>query len=162
MGPAGTTARPGPRCTLSVSANRRGLRIARPQATIPTVSARQRPLARGELEAKVLDVLWNADGWLVPGEVHAVINPRRRLAYTTIMTTMTRLWEKGRLERRRRGRAFEYCPSLDRTEYAASRMNEFLSAAGDPRSALAHFVSGMDASEEAELRRVLRSKRRSS
>ena len=124
------------------------------------MSARRRPLARGELEARVLDVLWNSDAWLIPGEVHAVINPRRRLAYTTILTTMTRLWEKGRLERRSRGRAFEYKPSLDRTEYAASRMSEFLSAAGDPRSALAHFVSAMDASEVAELRRVLGSRRR--
>ena len=123
------------------------------------MSARGRPLARGELEAKVLDVLWDGEGWLIPGEVHAVVNRRRRLAYTTIMTTMTRLWEKGRLERRPRGRAFEYRPTLDRTEYAATRMNEFLAAAGDPRSALTHFVSAMDATELAELRRVLRGRR---
>ena len=116
-------------------------------------------MARGELEAKVLDVLWDGHSWMVPGEVHAVVNRRRRLAYTTIMTTMTRLWEKGRLERRPRGRAFEYRPTLDRTEYAATRMNEFLAAAGDPRSALMHFVSAMDATELAELRRVLRGRR---
>ena len=110
----------------------------------------------------MLDVLWDDEGWMIPGEVHAVVGRRRRLAYTTIMTTMTRLWEKGRLDRRRRGRAFEYRPSLDRTEYAATRMNEFLTAAGDPRSALTHFVSAMDETEVAELRRALRKQRRSS
>jgi len=115
---------------------------------------------RGALEARVLDVLWDHGGWLIPGEVHAVVNRQRRLAYTTIMTTMTRLWEKGRLDRRTRGRAFEYRPFLDRTEYAAHRMNELLAAAGDPHSALAHFVSGMDPTEVAELRRVLRRNRR--
>ena len=127
-----------------------------------SVTARRKPLERGALEAKVLDVLWDGDGWLIPGEVHAIVSRRRRLAYTTIMTTMTRLWEKGRLDRRPRGRAFEYRPCLDRTEYAALRMSEFLAAAGDPRSALTHFVSAMDPVEVAELRRVLSRKRRSS
>lgn len=123
------------------------------------MNARRKPLARGELEEMVLDVLWSDFTWLIPGEVHAVVNPQHRLAYTTIMTTMTRLWEKGRLDRRRRGRAFEYRPPLDRTEYAAMRMNEFLAAAGDPRSALTHFVSAMDATEVSELRGVLRRRR---
>ena len=125
------------------------------------VSPRRKPLARGALEAMVLDVLWDDDGWMVPGEVHKDVNRHRRLAYTTIMTTMVRLWEKGRLDRRRRGRAFEYRPTLDRTEFAATRMNEFLAAAGDPRAALTHFVSSLDAAEVAELRRVLRSQGRS-
>ena len=139
-----------------------GLRDWVSAATMRIVSARRKPLERGALEAKVLDVLWDEDGWLIPGEVHAVVNRHRRLAYTTIMTTMARLWEKGRLDRRPRGRAYEYRPCLDRTEYAAHRMNEFLAAAGDPHSALTHFVSAMDPAELAELRRVLGRRRRSS
>ena len=42
----------------------------------------------------ILDVVWDQDGWLTPGEVHAVIGARRRLAYTTVLTTMARLSEK--------------------------------------------------------------------
>ena len=127
---------------------------------MPSVSAEKKRLERGALEAKVLDVLWDDNGWLVPGEVHAVVGRKRRLAYTTIMTTMTRLWEKGRLDRRPRGRAFEYRPFLNRSEYAAHRMNELLAATGDPRSALALFVSAMDPTEVVELRRALRRNRR--
>ena len=126
----------------------------------PRMGARRRPLARGELEAMVLNVLWDQDGWLTPGEMHAVVGARRRLAYTTIMTTLSRLWEKGRLDRRRRGRAYEYRSIMSRTEYAATRMTEFLDAAGDPRSALTHFVSAMDEREIAELRQIMRNRRR--
>ena len=124
------------------------------------MGARRRPLARGELEAMVLDGLWGQDGWLTPGEMQALVGARRRLAYTTIMTTMSRLWEKGRLDRRRRGRAFEYHPVMSRPEYAATRMAEFLEAAGDQRSALTQFVSAMHEHELAELRRVMRARRR--
>lgn len=109
----------------------------------------------------VLNELWDQDGWLTPGEMHAAVGARRRLAYTTIMTTMFRLWEKGRLDRQRRGRAFEYQPLMSRTEYAATRMTELLDATGDPRSALTHFVSAMDEHDIAELRRVMRARRRS-
>lgn len=108
----------------------------------------------------MLDVLWDQDGWLTPGEMHASVGERRRLAYTTIMTTMSRLWEKGRLDRRQRGRAYEYRSVMTRTEYAATRMTEFLDAAGDPRSALTHFVSAMDEREIADLRQVMRTWRR--
>lgn len=108
----------------------------------------------------VLDALWDDDGWQTPGEIHEAITARRRLAYTTVMTTMTRLWDKGRLDRRRRGRAYEYRPFLNRSEYAAERMSASLAAAGDPRAALAHFVDVIDPDALAELRRAMRSRKR--
>jgi len=124
------------------------------------VTPRRKPLARGELEAMVLDALWDADEWMIPSEVHEVVGRRRRLAYTTIMTTMVRLFEKDRLDRRPRGRAFEYRPTMDRTEYAATKMHEFLAAAGDPKAALTHFVATMPATDVAELRKALRGRSR--
>ena len=53
-----------------------------------------------------MDVLWDTSGWLTPGEVHEVLSTRREIAYTTAMTVLTNLWEKGVLERRRDGRAY--------------------------------------------------------
>lgn len=119
----------------------------------------RRPLARGELEAAVLDVLWSRDAWMTPGEMHETIGQPRGLAYTTVMTAMSRLWDKGRLDRRRRGRAFEYHPFISRSEYAADQMSVLLAQAGDSRSAIAHFVSQIDTESRTEFLRALRGKR---
>ena len=63
-------------------------------------------LGRGELEARVMDVLWEHGAAMTPRDVHEVITTsRRQLAYTTVMTILVRLWEKGMLEREPRGRA---------------------------------------------------------
>ena len=52
--------------------------------------------------------LWSTDCEASPAEVHQAVAPE--LAYTTIMTILTRLWEKGRLTRGQRGRAYTYEP----------------------------------------------------
>ncbi len=118
-------------------------------------------LARGELEARVMDVLWDTDEWMTPAVVHAAITTkRRRLAYTTIMTILSRLWAKGMLHRRREGRAFAYRSVATREEWAAQRMHVFLEAAGDRKTALSHFVDAIDAREAARLRQLLEGRRR--
>jgi predicted transcriptional regulator len=117
-------------------------------------------LARGELEARVMDVLWDAADWVTPADVHATIATKRRpRAYTTVMTILVRLWTKGLLERRRLGRAYAYRPVATRDEWAAHRMYEFLEAAGDRSAALSHFVDEIDGREAARLRRLLDERR---
>ena len=113
-------------------------------------------LPMGELEAAVMDILWDRGGWLTPGEVHEALSSDRRLAYTTVMTILVRLWQKGRLERERDGRAFAYRPVLSREEYAAARMNETLAAARDRPLALSRFVDDLSPNDRAQLRRMLR------
>ena len=115
----------------------------------------RRKLATGELESKVLEVLWDAGQALTPGAVHQRLFPERPLAYTTVMTILTRLWNKGVLERSREGRAFAYRPILGRAEHTAQRMREILQGAGSRADALASFVGAMDAKERAQLRRML-------
>ncbi|MGH9116843.1 MAG: BlaI/MecI/CopY family transcriptional regulator [Acidimicrobiales bacterium] len=112
-------------------------------------------LHMGELEAAVMDVLWDRGGWLTPGEVHDVMAADRQLAYTTIMTILVRLCQKGRLERQRDGRAFAYRPLQSREEHAASRMQELLARGGDRPMALARFVESLPAADRAQLRRLL-------
>ena len=75
-----------------------------------------------------MDVLWDTSGWLTPGEVHEVLSTRREIAYTTAMTVLTNLWEKGVLERRRDGRAYAYHPLQTREERTASTMASALRA----------------------------------
>ena len=119
-------------------------------------SVRQAKLQMGELEAMVMDVLWDRRGWLTPGEVHDVLAPNRSLAYTTVMTILVRLWNKGRLERQRDGRAFAYRAVQSREEHAAARMQELLTRVGDRPTALAYFVESLPAGDRDQLRRVLR------
>ena len=120
---------------------------------------RQEKLAMGELEAAVMDVLWDRRGWLSPGEVHEVLAARRPLAYTTVMTILVRLWQKGRLERERDGRAFVYRPLLSREEQAAARMGELLTGVADRPAVFSHFLSALPAADRAQLRRMLRNER---
>jgi predicted transcriptional regulator len=118
---------------------------------------RQARLQMGELEAMVMDVLWDRGGWLSPGETHEVIAARRTLAYTTVMTILVRLWQKGRLERQRDGRAYVYRPTQSREEYIATSMQSMLKGVGDRPAALAHFVESLAPADRDQLRRVLRS-----
>ena len=113
-------------------------------------------LPMGELEATVMDVLWDRGGWLTPGEVHEALLADRRLAYTTVMTILVRLWQKGRLERQRDGRAYAYRPLLGREEHAAAHMGELLASARDRPLALSRFVDELSPGDRAQLRRMLR------
>ena len=109
----------------------------------------------GELESVVMEVLWDADGSLTPGEVHELLSDERPLAYTTVMTILARLWRKGRLEREQRGRAYAYRPVQSREAYAASRMDEVLGHTKDRPLALSYFVANLKPGDRARLRRLL-------
>jgi len=108
-----------------------------------------------------MDVLWDQGEPLTPREVHeAITTPRHPLAYTTVMTILVRLWDKGMLDREPRGRAYAYRPVTGRDEWAAERMRALLEQAADPSAALTHFVRAIDSREVAQLRRALDGRRR--
>ena len=113
----------------------------------------------GELEGQVMDVLWDTDARLTPTEVGERISSSGELAYTTIMTVLTRLFEKGVLTRERRGRAWAYAPVVGRDEHVAQRMDDILRNTGDQTAALARFVDRMTPSERARLQRLLESRK---
>lgn len=118
-------------------------------------------LARGELEAQVLDVLWDTQAWLTPADVLSAVTTRTRpLAYNTVMTILARLRAKGMVHRRRQRRGYAYRPVSNREEWAAQRMHDFLEAGGDRTAALSHFVDAIDSREAARLRRVLQQRRK--
>lgn len=108
----------------------------------------------GELERAVMNILWDQGGWLTPGEVHQRLQDPP--AYTTVMTILVRLCEKGLLEREPAGRAFAYRPRVSREQRAAARMNDALTSAGDPSLALTHFVDSLSPDQVDELRKVVR------
>ena len=97
--------------------------------------------------------LWAADQPMTANEVHAVINGG--LAYTTVVTALSRLYAKGVLTRQPVGRAFAYVPVTDQPGLAARRMREVLDAERDRTSVLSRFVSGLSAPDEHLLRQLL-------
>jgi predicted transcriptional regulator len=107
------------------------------------------------LENAIMNVLWASGSWMTPGEVRDALPEDRMVGYTTVMTVLSRLWKKGRLDRHRQGRAFAYLPVRSRSEYAALRMEEILDAAGDRSVTLTRFVESLSASERRRLQQSL-------
>ena len=109
--------------------------------------------AYGALETDVLGVLWDGGAALTPGEVRDALGGD--LAYTTVMTVLTRLFEKGLVTRTQQGRAFAYRPAHSRSELAAQRMRDILADAGDRAGALTGFVGGLSKRDAELLRRIV-------
>jgi predicted transcriptional regulator len=107
----------------------------------------------GELEAAALAVLQAAGTALTPGQVRDRLGGR--LAYTTVVTILSRLHAKGVLSRVRSGRAYAYAPVADEPGLAARRMRGVLEAEDDREAVLARFVSGLSPADERLLRRML-------
>jgi predicted transcriptional regulator len=114
--------------------------------------AKRRPA--GALEAEVLEVLWQADGALTPAAVQRQLGGA--LAYTTVMTALVRLQEKGVVDREREGRAYAYRPVLDQDGIAAAQMRELLDSGGDRAAVLASFVGSLSEEDERALVELLR------
>ena len=118
----------------------------------------------GPLETRLLQALWQRGDATVRelmelAELHA--------AYTTVMTTLDRLYRKGLLERELEGRAFRYRPKQTEAEYksnsVAAKLEELLNSARDPLSPISFLVDAVTQHDERflnELERAVQQKRR--
>lgn len=106
----------------------------------------------GALEAEVLGHLWDATEPLPVRDIASKLKGRRR-AYTTVMTVLTRLHEKGLAERVVSGRAYLYRASGTPAEIEARRIQDLLAASEDPKAVLAHFVDEL--AKDSDLLRTL-------
>src|ERR1017187_833369 len=84
---------------------------------------RTNPPVLGPLEIAVMEILWERG----ESNVHDVIEKLGRpLAYTTVMTTLDRLYKKGLLSRHKSERAFLYSTRQTRLEWEQKRAGEFM------------------------------------
>ena len=109
--------------------------------------------AAGQLEAAALDALQRAGSALSPGEVRELIGGD--LAYTTVVTILSRLHAKGMLSRYKDGRVHRYAPVADQPGLAARRMARVLDEEADREAVLARFVSSLSDRDEELLRKML-------
>ena len=109
----------------------------------------------GELEAVIMDRLWDRGRPALVREVLGDLRTGRPLAYTTVMTVMENLHRKGWLRRERDGRAWRYEPTGSRSGYTAALMSGALDTSTDRRTALAHFVLQMSPHDAGLLQQAL-------
>ena len=107
----------------------------------------------GELASQVLGILQAADEPLSPAAVRERLSGE--LAYTTVVTILSRLQAKGVLDRERVGRAYRYRPVADEPGLAARRMASVLAAEPDREAVLQRFVSALSQEDEQALRRMI-------
>ncbi|MCC9184791.1 BlaI/MecI/CopY family transcriptional regulator [Mycolicibacterium mageritense] len=111
----------------------------------------------GELEAVIMDRVWNrcSEDPVTVRDICDELSAERRIAYTTVMSTMDNLHTKGWLERIRDGKAYRYWPTLTREQYSAQLMREALDSGGRPEVVLSYFLEQIGPEKSARLRRAL-------
>lgn len=111
----------------------------------------------GNLEERVMDVIWQRTP-LTVREVCRHLGGSRARAYTTVMTTLDRLYRKGLLARQKSGPAFLYSPAMSRDEYhrriVEETVSRLMTQSADP--VLAAFVDVAATIDEANLARLER------
>jgi predicted transcriptional regulator len=110
-----------------------------------------------DLEAEIMEVVWG-NGWdeFSVADVHTALQAQREIAYTTVMTTVSRLHDKELLTRRRDGRRYLYAPAMSRTDFIASMTRDVLDSLPPigHDAAIAYLVERVAEADEEELERL--------
>src|SRR6267154_2414863 len=113
-------------------------------------------------ELEIMKIVWQR-GSATVREVYEELLKRRRIAYTTVMTMMGILEQKGRLRKSEQARAFVYTPSEPQTKVVGSMVQEFVKRVfnGSAKPLLVHLVENQDIDGEQldEIRALLREKK---
>lgn len=111
----------------------------------------------GALEERVMEILWKDEGPLSVREVGRKLG-RKKLAHTTVMTTLDRLYKKGLLAREKDGTAYVYWAAMSRDDYHRRIVEETVSALIEESAepVLSAFVDAAASIDEENLARLSR------
>jgi BlaI family transcriptional regulator, penicillinase repressor len=120
-------------------------------------------------ELEIMKIIWK-HGSATVRDVYEDLLQRRKVAYTTVMTMMGILEQKGRLKKSEDGRAFVYRPVESQRKVVGSMVQEFVKRVfnGSAKPLLVHLVEDMDVdkdqideiSELLHQKKLLKEKRR--
>lgn len=120
----------------------------------------------GSLEYEAMTSLWEDAPANVPAvleRLNSVRGEREQLAYTTVMTILVRLHEKGLLDRVRRGRSYDYWPLFDEASlverFSRRDVDELVARYGPV--ALAHFAAAVEQADPEVVKKLRQAARRS-
>jgi predicted transcriptional regulator len=111
----------------------------------------------GHLEREVMRAVWRAEEPVTGHEIADALKGSKEIAYTTLLTVIDRLREKGYLTRTRDGRSYRYRAVMPEADYAASLMSQVLDASDNRSDALLSFAGKLEPAEAEALRAALRS-----
>lgn len=110
----------------------------------------------GELEDAVMTRVWKWNRPVTVREVLEDLQQERSIAYTTVMTVLDNLHQKGWVRREAEGRAYRYEAVSTRAAYAAALMNDAWSQSDNPAAALVAFFGMMSEEQRHALRDAVR------
>ncbi|MFE3146186.1 BlaI/MecI/CopY family transcriptional regulator [Streptomyces sp. NPDC059218] len=114
------------------------------------------PRQLGDLEDAVMTRVWQWNRPVTVREVLEDLQQERSIAYTTVMTVMDNLHQKGWVRREVDGRAYRYTAVSTRAAYSAALMNEAWSRSDNPAAALVAFFGMMSAEQREALQDAMR------
>ena len=105
--------------------------------------AGKRSRSQGQLEAQVLDALWNADAEVTSQQLMDALG--EGIALTSLLTVLSRLTDKDLVARRSgEGRSLLFKAAVSREQYAADQLLKIIGSTENPALAFAHFAKGLD------------------
>ncbi len=109
----------------------------------------------GPLEAEIMDAVWDT-GEVTVRDVHSALNATRPIAYTTVMTTLGRLTDKGLLRRIEDQPAHRYTAIVSREQYAHSTVKSVVDwlLGHFPDPAVAYFIDRVEKEDDEVIDRL--------
>jgi predicted transcriptional regulator len=109
----------------------------------------------GPLEAEIMDVVWD-NGEVTVRDVHNTLNSNHPIAYTTVMTTLGRLTDKGLLQRIEDQPAHRYSAIVTRDQYADSTVKSVVDwlMGHFPDPAVAYFIDRVEEEDDQVIDRL--------
>ncbi len=108
----------------------------------------------GALEAQVMETIWASPEAVCVDDVRRALARRgKNAAYTTVMTTLARLYKKGLLGRETRGKAYYYTAQVSRRELGSTMAQQVIDGllATFAEPAMSYFVDALGDSDPSKL-----------
>lgn len=108
-------------------------------------------------ELEMMKIVWQHDAPVTVRDVYEALRARRTIAYTTVMTSLKTLEQKGYLKATQQDRAYLYRPAKPRQQVIKAMVREFVDRVfnGSAQPLVTHLIED-DRISEADLREITR------
>lgn len=112
----------------------------------------------GELETEVMEIVWRIGKPISVSDVVKILNKKRNIAYTTVMTIMGRLVDKGILTRKIHGLSYLYQPKLSQEKFVARSVHNIFNSAISSlgQEAVTHFAEEIQKASPKKRHKLLK------